>query len=88
MGEFVMVTCRVSVTSTVPSFTVRVTVTVVLDATLGAVNVVDSAAGSANVIARVPSWVHEYVGGTHSGRQGYLVKIIRTISLQLCIDTF
>ena len=29
-----------------------------------------------------------YLKRTHSGRQGYLVKIIRTISLQLCIDTF
>ena len=56
-----MFTCRVSETSTVPSFTVRVTVTVVLAATFGAVNEVDGAAGSANVIARVPSWVHEYV---------------------------
>ena len=61
LGESVMVTCRVSETSTVPSSAVRVTVMVVLAATSGAANVVDSADEFANVIARAPSWVHEYV---------------------------
>ena len=55
-----MVTCRVSVTSTVPSFTVRVTVMVVFAATPGAVNDADRESESVMVIARVPSWVHEY----------------------------
>ena len=35
-----------------------------------------------------PIYMFEVEDSTHSGRQGYLVKIIRTISLQLCIDTF
>ena len=52
LGESVMVTCRVSETSTVPSFTVRVTVNVVFAATFGATNEVGQriGAGFANVI--------------------------------------
>ncbi len=59
-----MFTCRASETSTVPSSAVRVTVMVVSAATSGAVNVVDSAAGFANVIVRALSWVHSYVGAS------------------------
>ena len=48
--------------STVPSFTVRVTVMVVLAATFGAVNVADAESEPVMVIEGAPSWVHEYVG--------------------------
>ena len=68
-AELVMVTDNESYDVAIPSETVSVRITVLVELTWGAVKVVERAVGLARVMGRLESCDHRYVSGLSSGSE-------------------